>query len=59
MRDSGVDRLILLVWATRANRATLREIRESLRAEMPLDSRQILAALRAGRDPGQDGILLL
>jgi len=59
MRDSGVDRLILLVWATRANRATLREIRESLRAELPLDSRQILAALRAGRDPGQDGILLL
>lgn len=59
MRDSGVDRLILLVWATRANRATLREVRDSLRADLPLDTRQVMAALRAGRDPGASGIVLL
>ena len=59
MRDAGVDRLILLIADTKANRATLREIRESLRAEFPLDGRQILTALNAGRDPGDSGIVLM
>lgn len=59
MRDSDVDRLILLVWATRTNRATLHAIRDSLRAALPLDTREVLASLRAGRDPGQSGIVLL
>jgi transcriptional regulator with XRE-family HTH domain len=59
MRDSHVDRLILLVWGTRANRETLRDVRESLRADLPLDTQEIMSALRAGRDPGASGIVLL
>lgn len=59
MRDSNVERLILLLSGTRANRATLRDIRESLRPDLPLDTREIMAALRAGRDPGASGIVLL
>lgn len=59
MRDSGVDRLILLISDTHANRALLRDIRESLRADFPLDTREVLTALRAGRDPGANGIVVL
>lgn len=59
MRDSNVDRLILLVAGTRSNRETLRDVRESLRVDLPLDTRAIMSALRAGRDPGASGIVLL
>lgn len=59
IRDAGLDRLLLLVAATHANRATLAAIRESLRADLPLDTRVLLAALRGGRDPGAGGIVLL
>jgi transcriptional regulator with XRE-family HTH domain len=59
MRDSGVERMILLLSDTRANRAVLAEIRESLREEFPLDTREVLTALRGGRDPGASGIVVL
>lgn len=59
VRDAQLDRLLLLLAATHANRATLAAVREELRAQLPLDSRAVLAALRAGRDPGADGIVLL
>lgn len=59
MRDSDVDLLILLVLGSRANRETLRAIRESLRHDLPLDSREILAALRQGKAPTASGIILL
>jgi transcriptional regulator with XRE-family HTH domain len=59
LRDSGVDRWILLLSDTRANRSVLNEIRESLREEFPLGGRGVLNALRAGRDPGANGIVLL
>lgn len=59
MRDAEVDRLILLVADTRSNRATLREIHMSLRADFPLDGRDVMAALRAGRDPAANGIVVL
>lgn len=59
MRDSDVELLILLVLGSRANRETLRAIRESLRNDLPLDSREILAALRQGKSPSASGILLL
>lgn len=58
-RDSGVDRLVLLVAATHHNRAVLRESRSALASTFPLDSRETLAALRAGRTPVQNGIILL
>jgi transcriptional regulator with XRE-family HTH domain len=59
MRDSDVELLLLLVLGSRANRETLRDIRESLRPDLPLDSREILAALRQGKAPSASGIVLL
>jgi len=58
-RDDPVGHVILLLSDTRANRATLRAIREGMRDQYPLDSRSILAALRDGRDPGGSGIVIL
>jgi hypothetical protein len=58
-RDSGVPIVVLLVASTHHNRAVLREHRESLRSTFPLDSREVLAALRAGRAPAANGIALL
>jgi transcriptional regulator with XRE-family HTH domain len=59
LRDSGLDLLILLILGSHANRETLRSVRESLRPQLPLDSRQILAALRQGHSPGANGIVIL
>ncbi len=58
-RDSGIERVVLLVAATRGNRTTVREFRPLVREQLPLDSRSMLAALAAGADPGASGIVLL
>jgi hypothetical protein len=57
--DPGVDRVILLVARSAHNRAVLREHREALRAEFPLDGAAILAQLRRGELPRGSGILVL
>jgi transcriptional regulator with XRE-family HTH domain len=57
--DRTVGVVIMLVADTRANRAALREIREGLRADLPLDTREVLAALGAGRAPTASGIVVL
>ncbi len=57
--DRTVGMVILLVADTRANRAALREIREALREDLPLDTREVLTALGAGRSPSAGGIVLL
>jgi len=57
--DRTIGSVILLLADTRANRAALKEIRESLRADLPLDTRAVLTALRAGRAPGAGGVVLL
>lgn len=54
----GIDRLILVVADTHLNRRVLREVRELLRSDFPLDTRAVLQALTAGRDPGANGIVL-
>jgi hypothetical protein len=59
MEDDGVDRVILVVADTRRNREILRQHRELLRSRFPLDSREILKELRAGRLPPHGGILVL
>jgi hypothetical protein len=59
LRDGAVDVLILVVAGTAANRQVLRQHREALRGLLPLDSREVLASLRAGRLPGANGILVL
>lgn len=57
--DAGVDRLILVFADTAANRRAVREAGAALRRAFPLSSRQILAALRAGEDPGANGIVFV
>lgn len=59
LRDSGLDRVIILVAPTRTNRATLREVGDSIRTNYPISSRQALDALVNGRDPGGNAILVL
>jgi transcriptional regulator with XRE-family HTH domain len=54
LRDSRVDRMILVVGATHGNRTMLRAVLPQLRA--PLSTLEVLRALRAGRDPGANGI---
>jgi len=59
VRDGGEGHVVVLVAETRANRAALVALRPHLRALLPLDTRAILTALRAGRDPGGNGIVML
>jgi transcriptional regulator with XRE-family HTH domain len=59
LRDSGLDRAIILVPPTRTNRATLRDVADSIRMNYPISSRQALDALVNARDPGGNAILVL
>ena len=52
LRDGKVDRLVLAVADTRANREALRELGPALRTSFPLQGSAARAALRSGRDPG-------
>lgn len=58
-RDLGADRCLLVIAATRANRAALREADAAVAASFPLRTREVLRALAAGADPGANGIVLL
>jgi transcriptional regulator with XRE-family HTH domain len=58
-RDAGAGHVILLVADTRANRAAIATLRPGLRHMLALDTRELLAALSAGRDPGSGGIVIL
>lgn len=57
-RDLGIRRVILLVADTRHNRSVLAAYPE-LVERFPINTRACLAALRSGRDPGGDAIVLL
>lgn len=58
-RDSRVDRVVLLVADTHHNRRVLAEQREALRSTFPLDTRQVMAALRVGALPRASGVVVL
>jgi hypothetical protein len=58
-RDGGIDLVILLVADTVANRRAIATHRDSLRSSFPLDTRAVLAAVRAGRAPASSGIVVL
>jgi transcriptional regulator with XRE-family HTH domain len=58
-RDGRVNRLVLLVGATRHNRAALEPAAELLVTSFPVSMRRMLAGLAAGKDPGDNGIVLL
>ncbi|HET6380223.1 MAG TPA: helix-turn-helix domain-containing protein [candidate division Zixibacteria bacterium] len=59
LRDSGADRLLLVLWDSKSNREVVTLAGPALRQALPLDGRSVLAALRARRDPGGDGLLFL
>jgi hypothetical protein len=58
-RDAGLARMILVAADTKSNRAVLHAYREILRTSFPLDTREVLGALRAGRVPPGDGIVVI
>jgi hypothetical protein len=58
-RDGGVDRLIVVVNGSHANRRVLSATRESLRGRFPLDTRAVLAALADAVRPRASGIVVL
>jgi hypothetical protein len=57
-RDELVDHVILLVADTPRNRRALAAARSAF-ADMPLRTREILVALRAGVEPSGSGVVLL
>jgi transcriptional regulator with XRE-family HTH domain len=58
-RDAGVDTVILLLAATRHNRALIRSLDETLRAAFPVPGPAALERLAAGQGPGGSAIILL
>ncbi len=58
-RDDPGGHLILLASDTRANRAALRSLRDDVTELLPLNTRELLAAIAAGRDPGASGIAIM
>ena len=59
LRDSGVDRVLLLVARTTHNHRGLLAHRDALRALLPADSPEVQRALRKGEIPARDGLLVL
>jgi hypothetical protein len=57
-RDLGLERIVLLLADTAANRRTVARIPELAR-RFPVSARTCLRALAEGRDPGGDAILFL
>ena len=58
-RDSGVERLFILVAGTRHNRLAVASACDLIASAFPLNTRPVMAALAAGRDPGANGLIFL
>jgi transcriptional regulator with XRE-family HTH domain len=58
-RDSGVDRVLLVVAATIHNRAVLREHRVALSSTFPADTAEVMRSLRRGEVPPRNGIVIV
>ena len=59
LRDSDVDLVVLVVAGTRHNRRVVREHRAALLSTLPLDTAEVLAALRSGEAPRASGLVLI
>ena len=59
IRDDPVGHVVLLVSETLTNRQAMRLLKDGLRETLPLDAREMMASLAAGRDPGGSGIVIL
>jgi hypothetical protein len=58
-RAAGLDGMVLVIARTRHNRAAFQQASATLVPAFPLDSRKLALALRAGRMPGANGVLLV
>lgn len=58
-RDAGIDRMVLVLADTRANRVALRAAEGTLRAAFPMNARPVLDALRGRVPPHENGIVLI
>jgi hypothetical protein len=58
-RDSGVDRVVLVIGDTRHNRSVLREHRAALFSTFPADTAEVRRALRQGLLPPRNGIVVI
>jgi hypothetical protein len=58
-RDAQLHRLVIVIRATRTNRLAVRTAAELIASSFPLGTRAVLTALRAGRDPGANGLVFI
>jgi hypothetical protein len=58
-RDLHLSRVIIVVAESNTNRRALAAADEALGVGFPLRTRTVIGALRAGRDPGEDGIVVI
>lgn len=58
-RDMGIERIVVVVAATHANRAALAAATDVLASSFPLDTRAVLRELEAGRAPGAHGLAII
>jgi transcriptional regulator with XRE-family HTH domain len=58
-RDAGLARLVFVVNATHANRLAVASAADVIATTFPLGTRAVLRALRAGRDPGANGLIFI
>ena len=58
-RDIGATRLVIVLAGTHANRRALEAARPALSGIWDLDTRRVMAALGAGRQPERDAIVLV
>jgi hypothetical protein len=59
LRDDPGGHLILLVADTRTNRRAVAALSPGLRAMFPMSPREVLAALREGREPPGNSVLVM
>ena len=59
MRDGGVDAILLVVADTRANRAAVAALGDSIRVLFPITPRQAMHALAAGMHPAGSALVFL
>jgi transcriptional regulator with XRE-family HTH domain len=57
-RDAGLDRMVIVVAATHANRRALGEAAPAMVELFPASTRRLLAALTGGDAPSTDGVIL-
>jgi transcriptional regulator with XRE-family HTH domain len=58
-RDMGIERVIIVMADSRANRQALEAAADVLASDFPLRTRAVLRALADGRDPGANGVVVL